>query len=337
MNIVLLVCFLFFASPVWGEGQPFAVHTLAEGETLSAIAGRYGAAQGDIASANGLADGERLPPPGTVMLIPGSSEHVLSTLYEAKRRGLGAWPQPRYPGEFLAPLSALPAAPSPKRTGSGSQRSVPAGQEAGMPVPAETGPVSGSTYTVKAGDTLYRIGKNTGVPLADLLKANGLTADSVIRPGDVLVLSGPAARPAKEKKSEEQKIEVPVFGGGSSPFIWPLRGGTGKEKRISRGAGLFESAAPGTAVFAPASGTVLHGGWMKEYGNAVFIRHGEEFATFCGGLGIIYVKPGQSVTAETKIGLVGEGSGPGLTFHLLRKGKTVDPAPYLGPSTVPQP
>jgi len=41
------------------------------------------------------------------------------------------------------------------------------------------------------------------------------------------------------------------------------------------------------------------------------------------------------VTVETKIGLVGEGSGPGLTFHLLRKGKTVDPAPYLGPSTVP--
>ena len=335
MNIVLLVCFLFFASPAWGEGQPFAVHTLAEGETLSAIAGRYGAAQGDIASANGLADGERLPPPGTVMLIPGSPEHVLSTLYEAKRRGLGAWPQPRYPGEFLAPLSALPAAPSPKGTGSGSQRSVPAEQQAGMPVPAETGPAPGSAYTVKAGDTLYRIGKNAGVPLEDLLKANNLTADSVIRPGDVLVLSGTAARPAKEKKPEEQKIGVPVSGSGSSPFSWPLRGGTAREKRVSRGAGLFEPAAAGTAVFAPASGTVLHGGWMKEYGNAVFIRHGEEFATFCGGLGIIYVKPGQSVTVETKIGLVGEGSGPGLTFHLLRKGKTVDPAPYLGPSTVP--
>jgi len=331
MNIVLLVCFLFFASPAWGEGQPFSVHTLAEGETLSAIAGRYGASQSDIASANGLADGERLPPPGTVMLIPGSPEHVLSTLYEAKRRGLGAWPQPRYPGEFLAPLAA--PAPAPKRAD--PQPAVPAGQGAGMSVPDETEPKSGSTYTVKAGDTLYRIGKNAGIPLEDLLKTNGLTVDSVIRPGDVLVLSGPDSRPSKGGKQEEQKIEVPVSGGGFPPFSWPLRGGTVKEKRISRGAGLFEPAAPGTAVFAPASGTVLHGGWMKEYGNAVFIRHGEEFATFCGGLGIIYVKPGQSVTAKTQIGLVGEGTGPGLTFHLLRKGKTVDPAPFLGTSTGP--
>ena len=155
MKLVFFICFLFFASPAWGEGQPFSVHTLAEGETLSAIAGRYGAAQGDIASANGLADGERLPPPGTVMLIPGSPEHVLSTLYEAKRRGLGAWPQPRYPSEFLAPLSALPAAPSPKRTGSGSQRSVPAGQQSGMPVlPNRTG--AGIHLYGESGHTLYR-------------------------------------------------------------------------------------------------------------------------------------------------------------------------------------
>ena len=89
------------------------------------------------------------------------------------------------------------------------------------------------------------------------------------------------------------------------------------------GAGLFEPASPGTPVYAPASGTVLHGGWMKEYGNAVFIRHGADFATFCGGLGIIYVKPGQEVTADTRIGLVGERPEKEIGFHAVRGGDVV--------------
>ncbi|NLA91064.1 MAG: M23 family metallopeptidase [Synergistaceae bacterium] len=68
---------------------------------------------------------------------------------------------------------------------------------------------------------------------------------------------------------------------------------------------------------------------MKEFDNAIFIRHGDDFATFCGGLGIIYVTPGQQVTPETRIGLVGEMVDPGLQFNILKKGKAVDPALYL--------
>ena len=47
-------------------------------------------------------------------------------------------------------------------------------------------------YTVKAGDTLYRIAYNHGISLTTLLSINGLSETSTIRPGQQLVVSGSA-------------------------------------------------------------------------------------------------------------------------------------------------
>ena len=49
--------------------------------------------------------------------------------------------------------------------------------------------VTGS-YTVKSGDTLYRIASQTGTPINTLLSVNGLSLTSIIYPGQVLKLSG---------------------------------------------------------------------------------------------------------------------------------------------------
>ena len=48
------------------------------------------------------------------------------------------------------------------------------------------------TYTVKSGDTLYRIAHNHGISLRTLLSVNGLSETSTIRPGQQLVVSGSA-------------------------------------------------------------------------------------------------------------------------------------------------
>ena len=48
------------------------------------------------------------------------------------------------------------------------------------------------TYTVKAGDTLYRIAYNHGISLTTLLSINGLSETSTIIPGQQLVVSGSA-------------------------------------------------------------------------------------------------------------------------------------------------
>ncbi|MFD1032209.1 LysM peptidoglycan-binding and 3D domain-containing protein [Metaplanococcus flavidus] len=49
-----------------------------------------------------------------------------------------------------------------------------------------------STYTVKSGDTLYRIASNSGISLDQLMSWNGITGH-LIYPGDKLVVSGGTA------------------------------------------------------------------------------------------------------------------------------------------------
>jgi LysM repeat protein len=65
----------------------------------------------------------------------------------------------------------------------------------GTPVPSVISapvqtPVGSSTYTVRGGDSLSRIAKNNSVSLNDLMNANGMNKNSIIRPGQVLVLPG---------------------------------------------------------------------------------------------------------------------------------------------------
>lgn len=56
-----------------------------------------------------------------------------------------------------------------------------------------TGGGTGTTYTVKAGDTLSSIGPKVGVPWQTLAKLNNITAPYVIKPGQVLKLKATAA------------------------------------------------------------------------------------------------------------------------------------------------
>jgi len=59
-------------------------------------------------------------------------------------------------------------------------------------------PVPGIPYTVRAGDTLVGISVRVGVPLADLMAANGLTEATAasLRPDDVLIIPAPTPAPS---------------------------------------------------------------------------------------------------------------------------------------------
>jgi LysM repeat protein len=50
-------------------------------------------------------------------------------------------------------------------------------------------------YTVKSGDTLYRIAINHRVTIAALMAANGITNPNLIRPGQTLVIPTSAPPP----------------------------------------------------------------------------------------------------------------------------------------------
>lgn len=147
-----------------------STYTVKSGDTLSAISGRTG--------------------------VP------LQTLFSLNNLG---WDSIIYPNQVIktsagqpaaAPAPAAPAPAAPKTTEIKVTITPPA---APAPAPAPAAPAAAPTYTVKSGDSLWAISTRTGVTLANLYSLNGLSASSIIYPGQVLKLSGtatPAPAPA---------------------------------------------------------------------------------------------------------------------------------------------
>jgi murein DD-endopeptidase MepM/ murein hydrolase activator NlpD len=88
-------------------------------------------------------------------------------------------------------------------------------------------------------------------------------------------------------------------------------------------------------VLAADDGVVaLVGTGMTGYGNYVVIAHAGGLDTLYGHLSAALVKPGQTVTQGTVVGLegsTGNSTGPHLHFELRIGGRPVDPTPYLPP------
>ena len=88
-------------------------------------------------------------------------------------------------GATPSPASAIEGADhlrSPRAPGSASPSAASTSR-----VPTATSP---ATYTVQRGDTVSGIASRHGLRTADVLALNGLTSSSIIRPGQVLRLTG---------------------------------------------------------------------------------------------------------------------------------------------------
>ena len=85
-----------------------------------------------------------------------------------------------------------------------------------------TGP---AVYTVRAGDTIIAIAQRFHLRTADVLAWNGLTRSSIIRPGQVIVLSAPsAAAPAAHAAPAPAPATYSVRGGDT---LWAIAAHTG--------------------------------------------------------------------------------------------------------------
>jgi hypothetical protein len=127
----------------------------------------------------------------------------------------------------------------------------------------------------------------------------------------------------------------------SLPSRWPLRGPINSDfgTRVSPWApsaefhgGLDIGAPVGTAVHAPAPGTVVFAGRHPEYGLAVIIDHGNDTTSLYGHLSRLKVRVDQQVERGDLIGLsgnTGRSSGPHLHYEIQVKGQPVNPHTYL--------
>ena len=125
------------------------VHVVQPGDTLSAIARRYGTTVSALVTANGM------PSADVPLHINKQLRIPTATTQQTK-------PAPK----------TQPAAPAP----------APASK------PAVSSTATGTTYKVQAGDTLYRISRQYGVNPKALMQANGITPETAntIRVGTIL-------------------------------------------------------------------------------------------------------------------------------------------------------
>jgi len=194
----------------------------------------------------------------------------------------------------------------------------PFGPDAGAPVRG----------TGVGGGTAMRHLENPGPRLSILDELDQLTA-VVTEEGDSLrTLERFIGKAGKVLASLPSRWPVrgPVnsdFGGRSSPWL---------SSSSEFHSGLDIGATRGTAVFAPAPGTVVFAGQHAEYGVTLVIDHGNDIKTLYGHLTKVTVAQDQKVQRGQPVGLTGNtgrSSGPHLHYEIQVKGQAVNPRSYL--------
>jgi N-acetylmuramoyl-L-alanine amidase len=221
-----------------------AEYTIARGDTISAIAGRFGLNTGEILKLNNLQantiiyPGQKIklsgsaaapaaPAPAaapaapstagsgaTYTVKPGDTLGAIAAKHKVSLADVFAWNNLNmrsiiHPGQKVkvggGDAAPAPAAPAP----------APAAPAPALANSSATAPASGS-YTVKAGDTLSAIASRHGVKLSELLSANQMNMGTVIYPGNKLAIPG-AGQPAPQPAASVTPLVPSSFLGFSYP------------------------------------------------------------------------------------------------------------------------
>jgi len=220
-------------------------------------------------------------------------------------------------------------------------------------------------HTVKPGENLYRISSYYGVPLSDILDANGIADPRALEPGarlripnarraaaDEPLLPPPGLRPTEDSPLERPRSQ---FGGlgemrpnaavrlrarlearvAGNVFVWPLSGAvsSGFGRRNGRPhEGIDVRGAEGAPFRAAEGGRVAHSGPLGDYGNTVVLIHGGGFATVYAHALRLGVARGERVRKGQvmgEVGATGNASGPHLHFEIRRRDRPRNPLLYL--------
>ena len=184
-------------------------HRVRKGETLSKIAAKYGTSVASLAKANKIRTksvihtGQRLRIPGVSVAEaaepeyqPQSSSKSSSSSKKSSSSSTGTYTVKR--GDTVAKIAARhgeSVSSILKANGLSTRSRIYPGQKLKVRKSADVASSGGSkssrssgdsivTYTVRGGDTLWKIAKRFGTTAGSIASLNGLRNDSVIRPGD---------------------------------------------------------------------------------------------------------------------------------------------------------
>lgn len=120
----------------------------------------------------------------------------------------------------------------------------------------------------------------------------------------------------------------PVEGTLTSPFGIRFQG-----LRPGLHRGVDVAVPVGTAVRAMKGGRVRFAGTMSGYGRVVWLQHSGGLLSVYAHLSEVHVQAGQPVDDRQVIGLSGlsgNARGAHLHFEIWRRGREIDPVPFLG-------
>ncbi len=230
-------------------------------------------------------------------------------------------------------------------------------------------PLAPGSYIVKPGDTLIRIGLETGQSWKDIARWNQIDNPNLIEVGQVLrvappgvattaqpatgvvtrpvapvtvapVVAGtPASAPAQPTAEvpPAAPVSAPAVAGAATAedgtsFIWPSSGSLIAGFDEARNKGLDIGGKAGDSIVAAADGRVVYAGaGLRGYGNLIILKHSNTFLTAYAHNRALLVKEDQTVRRGQKIAEMGstDSDRVKLHFEIRRQGKPVDPARYL--------
>lgn len=195
-------------------------------------------------------------------------------------------------------------------------------------------------YTVKAGDTLIRIGLENGQGWKDIARWNNLDNANLIEVGQVLRVAPPSATAATETGVVARPVAssavVPASAASTPkpasrvPEAGQMKGTSSSDEARNKGYDISGKA--GDPVLAAADGRVVYAGaGLRGYGNLVILKHNNTFLTAYAHNQALLVKEDQTVRRGQKIAEMGstDADRVKLHFEIRRQGKPVDPVRYL--------
>jgi lipoprotein NlpD len=203
-------------------------------------------------------------------------------------------------------------------------------------------------YTVKPGDTVMQIGRNTNQNWRDIVKWNNLESANQIEVGQVLrvvpldsngvatkpavVVAPPAAASTATPLPSLPPVAPTVAAEEDIPWMWPSTGTLISGYDEVKSKGLKIAGKLGDPVYASADGRVVYAGsGLRGYGNLVILKHNETYLTAYAHNQTLLVKEDQTVRKGQRIADMGNSDADKVMLHfeVRRNGKPVDPAKYL--------
>jgi LysM repeat protein len=188
-------------------------------------------------------------------------------------------------------------------------------------------------YTVKKGDTLFRIAQNNNVTVREISDLNKLDDRNRIYAGMKLRIPLNGGGDNNQKQSPVKNNASAVSSGGGAQkfkFLWPMekvdnfkRDGNESVKPI----GIIITGPPRAEVLASEAGVVMRTGYMRGFGRYVVVNHGERYLTVYSNLMDVNVKEGDRLRKGAAIGVISEDRT--LHFQIDVAGKARNPLEYL--------